>query len=115
MAITDLSNDALLAELGDRLRRARLNKNLTQGDLARQAGIARRTVQKAEEGDSPTLETVIAILRAVGELAQLDLFLPPPPPSPIELAKQRGSLRQRATSPKKAKAKSPTKTWRWKN
>ncbi|MBX3413443.1 MAG: helix-turn-helix transcriptional regulator [Pirellulales bacterium] len=113
MSIIDLSNDALLAELGDRLRRARLNKNLTQGDLARQAGIARRTLQKAEEGDSPTLETVIAILRALGELAQLDLFLPPPPPSPLELAKQRGSLRQRATSPKKAKP--PTKTWRWKN
>lgn len=113
MAIADLSNDALLAELGDRLRRARLNKNLTQGDLARQAGIARRTLQKAEDGDSPTLETVIAILRALGELEQLDLFLPPPPHSPIELAKQRGSLRQRATSQKKAK--SAAKTWRWKN
>jgi len=113
MSIVELSNDAVLAELGDRLRRTRLNKNLTQGDLAREAGIARRTLQKAEEGDSPTLETVIAILRALGELDQLDLFLPAPPPSPVELAKQRGSLRQRATSRKKAK--SPTKTWRWKN
>ncbi|TCB58250.1 helix-turn-helix domain-containing protein [Acinetobacter terrae] len=37
--------------LGDRLKRARLNKNLTQNEVAQLAWISRRTVLNAEKGD----------------------------------------------------------------
>ena len=41
--------EAILAELGQRLKQARLNKNLTQEDVAKKVGVARRTVVEAEK------------------------------------------------------------------
>jgi len=109
MEFESMSDKAILQELGERLRRVRLNRNLTQADLARQAGIGRRTLQKAEEGEVTTLETLIAILRGQGRLDQLDQFLPEPPASPVQLARLQGEERQRATG----KRKEPAGDWKW--
>jgi len=109
--LTRMSDSAVLAEIGRRLRRARLNRNLTQADLARQAGIGRRTLQKAEDGEVTTLATLVAVLRGLGQLDQIEQFLPDPPPSPIQLAELQGRTRQRASG--KRKGVEPTVDWRW--
>ena len=36
-----MNDSALIAELGRRLQRRRLNRNMTQGELAEKAGLAR--------------------------------------------------------------------------
>ena len=41
---------ALAEEIGDRLKQARLNRDLTQSEVAQLAGIARKTVLNAEKG-----------------------------------------------------------------
>ncbi|POB69441.1 transcriptional regulator, partial [Vibrio vulnificus] len=41
---------ALAEEIGDRLKQARLNRDLTQSEVAEIAGIARKTVLNAEKG-----------------------------------------------------------------
>ena len=111
MELKNMSDAAILEEIGRRLRRVRLNRNLTQADLAKQAGIGRRTLQKAEDGEVTTLETLVAILRGLGLLSQLDQFLPEPPPSPVQLAQLQGQIRQRASG--RRKGDKPTSDWNW--
>ena len=43
---SQLTDDAVLAELGKRLARTRLARNLTQGELAAEAGVERKVVPR---------------------------------------------------------------------
>jgi|SRR5947209_9424708 len=96
-----ISNDntdaAVLGELGERLARTRLERNLTQEQLARQAGVSPVTVLRLERGEEAKLTSLIRILRALGALDALDRLIPEPTPSPIELVKLHGRRRQRAS------------------
>ncbi|GMG86576.1 helix-turn-helix transcriptional regulator [Biformimicrobium ophioploci] len=87
---------ALAAELGERLKQARLNRDLTQVQVAEMAGTTRKQVINAEKG-KVQLEIFVAIMAALGLTTQLDLFLPRQTISPIELAKHQGKSRQRAS------------------
>ncbi len=111
MQLEQMSDAAILAEVGQRLRRIRLNRNLTQAELALQAGIGRRTLQKAENGEGTTLESLVAILRGLRLLSELDQFLPEPSPSPVQLAQLQGRARQRASG--KRKDDKPASDWKW--
>jgi len=65
MQITNgLTDDAALAELGFRLARARLARNLTQQQLADQAGVSVDTVRRLERRQSITLTALLRLLRA---------------------------------------------------
>lgn len=108
------TDQALLAELGTRVRAARLERNLSQQQLAEEAGVGRMTVQRLEEGGSASLKSLIRILRALGELDGLRRLLPPPGPSPLEEARRQGRRRQRARSARKpASSKPQPGPWRW--
>lgn len=107
-----MSTEAVLGELGQRIRRARLNANWTQAELAERAGISRRSLQKAEEGEVTTVETLVNILRGLSQLGHLDQFLPEPPWSPVQMAKLQGEKRQRAS--RKRTAKPAPNAWQWK-
>ncbi len=96
MSFVDLAEMEILAELGGRLRRYRLQQNVTQADLARDAGISPRTIRNVERGEDTQLSTLIRILRVLGRLDGLDAFLPRPGVSPIELLATGGRERQRA-------------------
>jgi transcriptional regulator with XRE-family HTH domain len=53
MKITStLTDDAVLAEIGERLCARRLELQLTQAVVAEQAGIAKRTLERMESGHS---------------------------------------------------------------
>ena len=112
MNLTQMSNEAILEELGGRLQRVRLNRNLTQDALAKQAGISRRALQKAEDGGVTTVETLVNILRGLAELPQLEQFLPEPSLSPVQMAKLQGATRRRAS--KKRTPAPPPNAWKWK-
>lgn len=49
-----LTDEAVLGELGERLAALRLSRNLTQRQLAKQAGVARSLVQRIEAGEPVT-------------------------------------------------------------
>lgn len=87
---------ALVEEIGGRLKQARLNRDLTQSEVANLAGVARKTVLNAEKG-KVQLEVFIAIMMALDLIEQLDLFLPKQEISPLQLAKLQGKKRQRAS------------------
>ncbi|MDT8369621.1 MAG: helix-turn-helix transcriptional regulator [Longimicrobiales bacterium] len=98
--------DATLAELGDRIRRHRLDRNQTQAELATEAGIGEATLRRMEAGESPTLTNLIRVLRALDHLSGLDAVLPEPTVSPIELARRAGRTRQRASGRSEAEPES---------
>ncbi len=99
MAFENMSPTAIAVELGDRLRNARLNADLTQAEVASRAGLSRPTVVAAEQG-RVQLENLVAILLAMNMVSQLDAFLPVQKISPLQLAKLRGRERQRASRAK---------------
>ncbi len=96
MDFGNVSDKAILSEIGVRVSRQRLNRNITQVDLARRAGVARIVVQRLEGGRGCTLENFVRVLRTLGLLDQLDAFLPETGLSPLQLAKSRGRQRLRA-------------------
>jgi transcriptional regulator with XRE-family HTH domain len=120
MRIGNLQTDeAVLKELGSRLREARLIRNLSQADLASEAGLGRVTLQRIEDGRSGSTANLIRILRALDLLDDLDRLIPAPTPSPVEQLRRRGQRRRRAGSPRgprddaSAGSEPPTKPWRW--
>jgi len=98
MTLTHLTEPEILVELGGRLRRYRLQQNVTQEDLARKAGVGTRTIRKLESGGDVQMSTVTRILRALGRLDALDAFLPAPGISPMELLRSGGRERRRASA-----------------
>ena len=97
--------------LGQRLARHRLNRNLTQAALAAEAGVSALTVQRIERGRSSQAANLIRILRALGLLDNLDALVPEPAISPIQQARMRGRVRQRASS-RPGRPEPPTE-WSW--
>jgi transcriptional regulator with XRE-family HTH domain len=83
-------------ELGERLKRARLNLDLTQEEVALSAGVSRYTVKTLEHGDGKILD-LMAVLIALKITDQLDNLLAPQVISPIQLFKLQGKIRKRAS------------------
>ena len=97
MSIYGMSDRAILIEIGRRLKRKRLEKNLSQQTLADLAGLNRTTVRYLEQGSPFGVLTLVQVLRALGALDELDSFLPDPGVSPLQLAKMKGKERRRAS------------------
>jgi len=92
-----MSDPTILEEIGSRLQRHRLNRDVTQQDLARHAGVSRTLVQNLESGRGCTLKGFVRVLRALELLPQLEVFLRDPGPSPLQLARLAGRSRRRAS------------------
>ncbi|HQU16298.1 MAG: transcriptional regulator [Chromatiales bacterium 21-64-14] len=106
-----LTDDAILAEIGARVARRRLDLQLTQGGVAEQAGIAKRTVERIEAGASAQVASIIRILRVLDLLPGLDRVVPEAGPTPMDLLKRKGKVRQRASTHRHADASDPP--WHW--
>jgi len=113
MNITEnLTDLAILSELGERITHRRLEAGLTQQALASAAGLGKRTVERLEAGQASDLVSWIKALRALGLLGNLDAVLPASVLSPMELLELRGRERQRVRAPRRASA--GTKPgWSW--
>jgi len=106
------ADTAVLTEIGQRLARLRLEQNLTQVQLAEQAGVSKSTVQRLESGDvSPQLSGFIRVCRVLDLMERFDLLVPEPVPSPVEQLKLGGKRRKRASKVKASKT--PAKKWQW--
>jgi len=108
-----LTNDAVLAEVGRRLERQRLQRNLTQDELAERAGIGRATLQRLERGESVQSTSIVKLLRALGLLEALDAALPQALERPIaQLERERRRKVRRRASPRGRKEPAE-RVWRW--
>src|SRR6185437_4473834 len=119
---SDLTDVAIAQILGERIERYRIAAGLTQAELAEQAGIGKRTLERVEAGRGAELATLIRVLRALNAIEGFERLLPELPPSPIEQLRLRGKQRQRvshprrrreAAEPSEARESTPTQPWTW--
>ena len=96
MDFYSLSDKTIEKELGDRIKALRLRKNMTQKELADATVLSLNSIKSLESGRSK-LSTLIAVLRELDALDQLDNFIPEISISPMQLAKNHGQVRQRAS------------------
>ena len=96
MDFYSLSDKAIETALGERFKTLRLRKNITQQELADATLLSLNTIKALESG-SGKLSTIIAVLRELGALDQLDNFIPETKVSPLQLAKMQGKVRERAS------------------
>ncbi len=107
----------ILAELGQRIARLRVDAQMTQAQLAYEAGISKSTVERLEAGRSIQVAGLIRVLRVLGLVANLDLLLPAPAQGPLALLDGGPSVQRptdvRRRSPRKKKPDAEAAPWRW--
>ncbi len=92
-----MSDNAIIREIGLRLKQIRLEKNISQQTLSERTGVHRVTLSKIERGQKMSLLTLIQILRGLEELDRLDSIIPEIKISPLQEAKLQGKKRKRAS------------------
>src|SRR5882762_10267409 len=114
---TEMTDAAVLQELGARLHRRRIDANLTQAQLAEEAGVSKRTVERIEAGHSADLAMLVRVVRALKLIHGLESLIPDRTQSPIALLKHRGRERkrvgQRRGEPDRAQARKASAPWKW--
>lgn len=81
------TNDAILRQIGSKLKDLRIEKNMKQKELADAAGVSVFTISSIENGKTTSLLTVIQLLRALEHLDYLDSFFQEESISPVAYAK----------------------------
>jgi transcriptional regulator with XRE-family HTH domain len=84
-----------LNQLGERIRKQRIQLELKQRELADRAAVSLTSVGKLERGEPVTTATLSRVLVALGFSDALKTLVPPPPVSPLELQELAGKERQR--------------------
>lgn len=80
-------------EFGDRLREARINKGLTQEQLAKEIGVAKSTLTGYEKGNrEPDVFKIKKIIEALGIDAEYLLGIKKSPPDSEELDEETAAI-----------------------
>ena len=103
------NNSAVLSELGARIKRNRIDMQLSQHDFAAKAGISTRTLSAAENGEDIRLSNLIRILRTLNCLENLNMLLPELSFDP-EAYRVLGRGRKRVSRTSESK---DTSEWKW--
>jgi transcriptional regulator with XRE-family HTH domain len=93
--------EELQSELGRRLQRLRLSKNLDQRTVAEKAGITRAALQNLEAGRGSSVKTLVRTLKALNYLEGIEILAPEPTISPLALLKTK-RLPERARRARKS-------------
>lgn len=111
-----MADDAVLVELGGRVAAWRLDRGLTQEQLAFRTGIGRATLQRLESGASVQLTSLVKLLRALGTLDGFDAVVPESAAEhgADEDGTERKRPRQRAPRQHRARADGDG-SWEWRD
>lgn len=93
--------EELQKELGRRLQRLRLARNLDQRTVADKAGITRAALQNLEAGRGSSVKTLVRTLKALNYLEGIEILAPEPTVNPLALLKTK-RLPMRARHPRKS-------------
>lgn len=97
-------------EIGQRLARLRLARNVTQEALSEKAGVGVRTLRRLEAGEPSTLDTFLRVATALDLEEAILSALPEGEIRPIERVSKKGGERRRASPASERAVKS---TWKW--
>ncbi len=110
-----LSDPAMLEALGVRLAAQRLALDLTQAEVAEQAGISKRTLERLEAGAVSTqLASFLRVCRVLGLQDRVEALVPEPAASPLaQLKLKKIGTRKRASGQAGDGGAKPAKPWTW--
>ena len=109
MKITGNENEqAILKELGTRIKQYRISLNITQADFADKCGISASTVVRIENGTDSKFSNYIKILSGLRLTQNMDILIPEIQPDFKALYEQK-KPRQRA----KSSRANPKSNWVW--
>jgi len=74
----------LAQKVADRLRALRLQRNISQQQLATDAGITRPTLSRFELTGVGSIDTLVRLMYTLGRESELDGLLRPDPPSTLD-------------------------------
>jgi len=95
--IYSLSDREIAEDVGKKIRRIRLNENISRDELQLITGVHRKTIGDIENGKNVTLVTLISVLRGLNALHLLDQLAADEIASPVSMAMNKGKVRERAT------------------
>lgn len=95
--------EQLQLQLGEALRRLRLERDIEQVTLAEIAGVSRQTVINLEQGRGTTTATLVSVVDALGAADWIDALCPPPTLSPMALLRMQ--QKQERSEPRRASRK----------
>lgn len=95
--IISLSDTAIIREIGKFIKRKRIDRNLTQDEVADKAAVSRSTLSLMERGKNTALINLLKVLRVLDALYVLSDFKVTEPISPWQLAKEDERKRKRAS------------------
>lgn len=87
MDVYALTDDAIMRQVGSKLKELRIIKGMKQSELSKASGVSVFTISAVENGKSTSTLTVIQILRALENLDYLNQFFQQQEISPIAYAK----------------------------
>ena len=76
-----LSDPEIQSLIGERFRQWRIHQGFTQIELTERAGVSRGAIQRLETGQGVDLRTLVALIRSLDLVDQLNNFLPEPEPT----------------------------------
>lgn len=109
------SNQQIMAEIGSRFFTARINMDISQAELSVRSGVSPKTIGHLENGRKSTgLLNMIAIMRALNLIHEIEHFMPKPPPSVKSFIAEGGKIkaRKRASSNSNQR-QGDTSEWKW--
>ncbi len=102
------SSEALIKALCKRLDEIRLSRNISQAELAAEAGVSRSTLTRLADGKPISLDSFLRIMQALQLADHLAALLPDPAVRPVERVRLEGAERRRASGKRAAPSK-----WKW--
>ena len=104
------TSDQIEAALCKRLESIRLSRNITQEQLAEEAGVSTRTIGRLEKGQGVSMDTFIRVMMALNIQQNLEALMPDPNVRPIERVGISAKERKRA---RPAKSVDEIPSWSW--
>jgi len=113
----EMTDARMLVLIGSRLTQLRLSRDLTQQQVADEAGIGLRTLQRMEAGEvASRLSGFVGVCRVLGLSGRFEMLLPEVPLSPMDQLKLQGKRRERASGKKKVvtgSLREEPSEWKW--
>jgi len=102
--------DTEIAEiLASRVKQYRLEnsqRSLTQKEMGERTGLSRDTIQRLEKSGRVSVPVLIAVLRELGLLDNLEILVPEKPPvSPIAVVRQQENMKSKRQRARKKMAR----------
>lgn len=110
MSISEAKLQTQAAQLGARLAAYRLNRNLTQRQLAQDAAVSLNTLRRLEDGQNVSLDTLMRVLEALDLGERLEALTPPADVRPVDRVRMAARAERKRARPAQPKPAAP---WKW--